>query len=319
MSVDAARRSLTLLLPARARLAGALDQVPVLARILARGDGTPTDAGDEAQLQRVFDILPRGLPVAALTREHDCADAGHAMWLRADPAHVRVDLGAGRMLACGELGLAREEVEALLQPLKPVFGDAGCPISAGAPSRWYVTLPRDAKLPGFVAPHRVLGDDIFAHLPEGELGRRWRGLMNEAQVILHHHPLNAQRIAQGKLPVNSLWFWGAGILPDHVRCHHVAVCSDDLLLAVLAKRAGARHHQLPLRPEAASLVSGALFDLRRVRAIEALDKDWITPAIHALARGAVECLQLDFSDGRCWRYRHANRWRFWRRPPAAWA
>jgi hypothetical protein len=190
--------------------------VPVLARILARGDGTPTDAGDEAQLQRVFDILPRGLPVAALTREHDCADAGHAMWLRADPAHVRVDLGAGRMLACGELGLAREEVEALLQPLKPVFGDAGCPISAGAPSRWYVTLPRDAKLPGFVAPHRVLGDDIFAHLPEGELGRRWRGLMNEAQVILHNHPLNAQRIAQGKLPVNSLWFWGAGILPDHV-------------------------------------------------------------------------------------------------------
>jgi hypothetical protein len=267
-------------------------------------------------LQRAFDILPRGLPIAALTREYDCTDAAAAMWLRADPAHLRADLGTGRMLACGELGLTRDEAEALLQPLKPVFGDAGCPISVGAPSRWYVTLPRDARLPTFVPPHRVLGDDIFPHLPEGDLGRRWRSLLSESQIVLHNHPLNSQRVAQGKLPVNSLWFWGGGALPDHVRCEHRALLSDDLLIAALARRASVSHSELPTRLDAVSADAGALFDLRRVRDLTILERDWIAPARERLARGGFEWLQLDFADGARWRYRHGHRWRIWRRAPA---
>ena len=40
-----------------------------------------------------------------------------------------------------------------------------------------------------------------------------RMLLNEVQVLLHQHPLNAARQTRGLPPVNSVWFWGAGRLP----------------------------------------------------------------------------------------------------------
>jgi hypothetical protein len=36
------------------------------------------------------------------------------------------------------------------------------------------------------------------------------------QVILHQHPVNAERRARGLPPVNSLWLWGGGPLPQRV-------------------------------------------------------------------------------------------------------
>lgn len=302
-----------LLLPARAALQGAPTDAPSFARAFARGDRRDVEAGDEAQLQRHFDILPRGLPIAAITRDFDCADAAHQAWLRADPAHVRADLGAGRLLACGELGLDRDEAEALVAPLKPLFGDEGCPISIGAASRWYLALPRDAKLPAFVPPNRVLGDDIYAHLPDGDLGRRWRRLLNEAQVVLHNHPVNAARIAAGRLPVNSLWFWGAGALPDHVCCEHRSIASSDLLLAALARRSASAAAELPASFDALTAPAGALVDLRRIRTLAQLERDWIAPSLQAQRAARIGDLVLDFADGLQLRHERGHRWRIWRR------
>lgn len=301
-----------LLLPPRHQLAGA---APLLERVLARGDRSQAEGGDEAQVLRAFDLLPRGLPIAALTRQYDCGDAAHHAWLRADPAHVRADLGAGRLLAVGELGLDEAEVAALLPSLKPLFGDEGCPISAGAPSRWYLMLPRDVRLPAFAPPGRALGDDIYEHLPEGDLGRRWRRLLSEAQVILHNHPLNAARAASGRPTVNSLWFWGGGSLPDHVRCHAGSVLSDDLLFAALARAAQVPRSELPPAFAGVTIGSAPLLDLRRQRDATALERDWLAPAL-AAARRARRPVRLDFADGLCLQYRLAHRWRFWRRTPA---
>ena len=305
----------TLLLPAREALQGDPFAAPMLARIFARADRTSVEAGDEVQIQRHFDLLPRGLPIAAITRDFDCADAAQHSWLRADPAHVRADMGAGRLLACGDLGLTREEAEALVSPLKPLFGDDGCPISVGAESRWYLELPRDSRLPPFSPPSRVLGDDIYAHLPAGDLGRRWRRLLSEAQVALHHHPLNAARIAAGKLPVNSLWFWGAGALTDHVRVAHRSVLSEDLLLVALARRAGIQARALPASFEPTT--SDAIVDLRRVRQVASIERDWIVPALQAQSRQTSVELLLDFADGLQLRYLRKHRWRVWRRPASA--
>lgn len=309
---SAALPALTLLLPAIASLEGQGERAPSLARVFARGDRRPCEAGDEVQLQRHFDLLPRGLPVAALTRQFDCGDAAGQTWLRADPAHVRADLGAGRLMACGDLGFEPGEVVELMQPLKPLFGDDGGLLSAGADSRWYLALPREARVPEFSPPSRVLGDDIFAHLPQGDAGRRWRRLLSEAQVILHNHPVNAARIARGRLPVNTVWFWGGGALPDHVRSPHARVASDDLLLASLARAAAVTHLELPSRlgPDEAA---GALIDLRRIRDAGALERDWIAPALQALRSGQVSMLQLDAADGWQVDYRRGHGWRLWRR------
>lgn len=305
--------TLTLLLPPRSRFEG-LTFDHVVARALGRADRLPQgEAGRRAQLLHHFDLLPRGWPIAAITRQHDAKDAQQHAWLRADPAWVRADINAGRMLACGEaLALDAAQAEDFLRPLKPLFGDAGFPISAPVPQRWYLMLPKQAKPPSFADPDTALGDDLFEHLPQGPEGRRWRRLLSEAQVILHNHPRNAARVAAGKPPINSLWFWGGGALPDTVTTDFARVCSDDAECAALAACAGRTAQSLPA--DLPDIAADTLIDLRRFVDAAALQRDWLQPAIERTMRGAIAYLQLDCEDGRRFGINRRQRLRLWRRP-----
>lgn len=308
----------TLLLPARARLDGPRLSDAV-AGALGRADRLPSaGAGERAQLLRHFDLLPRGWPVAALTRTLDAGDAGLAAWLRADPAYVRPDINGARLLGCGEaLRLDRRDIEAFLPALRPLFGDAGFPLDAPDPHRWYLRLPPGARLPAFASPADALGADLLDQWPgagddASPEARRWRALMSEAQVVLHNHPHNATRIASGRAPVNSLWFWGAGMLPDHVASGARAVASDDVLVRALGNLAGlvvADGPQGFAAPE-----TDTLFDLRTARDPRQLHDAWLAPAVHALRGRRLGGLRLDFEDGTRLALSPAHRWRFWRRP-----
>ena len=299
--------SATLLLPAAARLIG--EGLPAdVAKALGRSDRGRTTAGEQAQLRRHFRLVPDHWPIAALTRQLDASDAEGAMWLRADPAFVRPDMNGARMLSHGEaLELTAEDTAQLLPSLKPLFGDAGFPIDAPHPSRWYLRLPPEAQLPEFAPPEDVLGDDLFAHLPQGDAGRRWRALLTEAQVILHQHPWNAWRLGQGKPSVNSLWFWGAGRLPTFVSTPFKQVKGNEVLLRALAKAADVGVGEVGEDVD-------ALVDLRHVRSLETLGRDALQPLIGEVAAGRLDALNLDFEDGSQYALRRDQRWRFWRRP-----
>jgi hypothetical protein len=310
----------TLLLPARDRFAGQALPLP-LAHVLGRADAiAASEAGARAQLLRHFALLPRGWPVAALTRSQDASDAASAQWLRADPAWIRPDINGARLFACGDgLPLSGEDAGALLPSLRTLFGDTGFPIDAPSPSRWYLRMPVGATLPPFPEPDEALGTDLGDALVDaggGSAGadvRRWRALLNEAQVVLHNHPWNARRAAAGKPPVNSLWFWGGGMLPDNVTTTHSQVASDDVLLRALAANAGVSPAPASVRFE---LAGDGLFDLREARDLAALDRDWLQPATGALRHGKLRELRLDFADGAGYLLVPAQRWRFWRRPLA---
>ena len=227
--------TLTFLLTERRRFSGQKLHANI-AKVLGQADKLPIlSEGKQAQLERHISILPRnGWPTAALTRQLDAKDAELNSWLRADPAHVRAEMGVVRLLACGDLGLTQTEADELIKPLKILFGDIGFPLSAPNPARWYLMLPKESKLPVFVSPDEAIGADIFSVFPPDDSAKRWRTLLNEAQITLHNHPLNAERIQKGLLPVNSLYFWGGGALPDHQRLR------PDSPVPEL--RPGARHH-----------------------------------------------------------------------------
>lgn len=302
----------TLLLPAARRFGG--QRLGVAAALaLGRGDrDVPTEAGRKAQLLRHFELLPNHWPLAALTRQADVGDAAGACWLRADPAHVRPDINGARLLAIGEsLALTSQDSAAFLPALKPLFGDAGFPIDAPTPSRWYLRLPHEARPPVFTEPDDALGADLFDHLAEGNQGRRWRTLLGEAQVLLHNHPWNAQRVAQGKPAVNSLWFWGGGTLPDFVRSTHAVACSNDEIAHAIAAAAGIAR---PLPACFEAVREDAVFDLLEMRDLDALEGDWLVPAVEALRRGELQRLLLDLADGVRFELVRGHRWRFWRRP-----
>lgn len=320
--------SATLLLPGRARLAQQR-LPPALAVRLARAgrSADPTHGNGLGQLGRVLDVLPRTWPVAAATRQRDVGDAVGSAWLRADPAYVRPDINGARLLAHGPaLALDATDVDAFLPALRPLFGDAGVPIDAPNPSRWYLRLSAGAKWPPFVPPDLALGDDLFDHLPgasadESGEGRRWRALLSEAQVVLHNHPHNAERLAKGLAPVNSLWFWGAGVLPGSVRTAYASIATDDDALEAMALLAGAATGALPAAWSSTPLLNmggnanadSALFDLRHVRDLAALERDWLAPLHADILAGRIQRATLDFGDGQAFILAPGQRWRFWRR------
>jgi len=307
--------SLIVLLSTRQRLAA----MPVLARgVVARwwyrGDRLPDVAsGRDAALREHFVFSGMQIPAAALTRQQDANDAESALWLRADPAHARADMTTARLLAVGELGLTPEDCSALLQPLKPLFGDAGFPIDAPTPQRWYLRCPPGTKLPKFSSPDDVLGDDLGEHLPTGNEGRRWRSLFNEAQILLHQNPLNAARERRGQPAVNALWFWGAGSLPDWVKSSVTQLLSDDLVARLLATRANARVTALDAAqwPNKTSAGDVAL-DLSTLRDLAQLEA-WFARIESALSAGVFTDAKISFESGERVDVLRKQRWRFWRR------
>lgn len=304
----------TLLLPGRARFGGQRLPEPVATR-LARADRSQ-HKGDAAA--RLFDMVPRGWPVAAATRQMDVGDAADAIWLRADPAYIRPDINGARLLAFGDaLSLTVQDSDAFLPALKPVFGDAGFVLDAPHPSRWYLRLTSGARLPAMASPGDALGADLLEQLPgadeDGSVeARRWRSLLNDAQITLHQHPRNAQRVAAGLAPVNSLWFWGAGTLPHQVRAPFTQVLGDDPGLHAFARLAGAAAGPLPPRWHGGE--GELLFDLRGYRDLALLGPQWLLPAVADLDHGVLQRLCVASQDGTVFDLRPRQRWRFWRKP-----
>jgi hypothetical protein len=293
----------TLLLPSLSRLAA----ISTLPHLLGRGDREPDQApGLLAALAEVFAVPGAGLPVAALLREAQARDAGESVWLCADPAWVQVKLAGARLLACGALGLTRDEAEDLARPLRPLLGDAGMLLETSTPDRWQLRLPVGSPLPAFAAPETVLGEHLLTHLPQGIEGRRWRALFTELQVLLHQHPRNRARAQQGLPPVNALWLWGGGTLPSRPRTTLSGLLSADPLTRALAQ-----HARVTICSDMAQL--------------HGLGNTWVDLAAHTppdvqyllesamrkLRRG--DALRLAFVDGARWRITTVQRWRFWRR------
>ena len=59
-------------------------------------------------------------------------------------------------------------------------------------------------------PHTLPGKEILPALPRGGDKGVLKKLIDSSIRILSQHPINEERISQGKRPANGVWFWGAG-------------------------------------------------------------------------------------------------------------
>jgi 2,3-bisphosphoglycerate-independent phosphoglycerate mutase len=64
-----------------------------------------------------------------------------------------------------------------------------------------------------IPPHDILGKEITDYLPVGNGEDVVRKMMLSSTGILERHPVNTERIKQGKKPANSIWLWGQGKKP----------------------------------------------------------------------------------------------------------
>jgi 2,3-bisphosphoglycerate-independent phosphoglycerate mutase len=65
-----------------------------------------------------------------------------------------------------------------------------------------------------VPPHDIIGKDIMDYLPVGKGEEILRNVMMDSVMVLERHPVNVNRVKEGKNPGNSIWLWGQGKKPN---------------------------------------------------------------------------------------------------------
>ncbi len=60
-------------------------------------------------------------------------------------------------------------------------------------------------------PHDITGKPIKEYIPSHPNAEKLYELMKKSYDLLKDHPLNLERIKNGKRPANSIWLWGEGV------------------------------------------------------------------------------------------------------------
>lgn len=175
-----------------------------LEKIVKKASFQPDRTGLTRLLFNHFSQIPitgPDLPMASLMSKHKFA-------LRADPCYLHPDRD-GLLLLADDLELTLAENQQLLAQIQPLLEQFGGKLVGGNDQQWLVHLTALPDVTFYALPE-VVGKSVENFLPIGATQQDWIRLWNEIQMQLYSSAINEQRVNAGKLPINSVWFWGAG-------------------------------------------------------------------------------------------------------------
>lgn len=316
--------------------------LPALSTLMSRGKLTERGAmALETWLEEEFGggDPASDFPWAAVERAGLGMAADEHHFCCADPVNLKAKRTA-LYLACGEsLALTIDEAKALVNTLNSHFAVEHIEFSVIAPTRWHVRLDRPVTIQSTPVA-QAQGRNIDALMPRGNDARTWIKRMNEAQMLLHEHPVNVARESYGAPPINSIWPWGFGSRPQLNRPPIDLLISPAPLysgLGAVCNIAVASTSGGFAATIERSTVASALVILDHPRhalacsdgdawrsALTAIDDEWLAPSLDALRSGRCETLEviglsqdnsvhIEVTRGDTWRFWRATRpWTQWR-------
>lgn len=250
-------------------------------------------------------ITTDDLPMARLR-------GGSAASLCADPCYLHPD--RDRLLLFNrDLDLTLPEAESIAELVQPLLADFNARLTVQTPQQWLLELDSMPELE-LVALEGLHGLPVTEFLPRGLQSQNWVRLWNEIQMLLFDCEINRQREVEGKVPINSVWFWGLGELPSWQPWPLVS--GNDPLLEKLAglSQSGFKtdvdlfERKLPL-PAIKSVAINTEQDL--VAQLQQLNDNWLAPAMTALKKWQLRELELIVPEWGVYTLTSINSWRFW--------
>jgi len=284
-------------------------ELPRLEALLARADRLVEPVGYAAGLFALFGmqtVVGADLPTAAVCFLADTGEAPAGFLLHADPLQLLPD--RDRLLAFGLDGdpLDDDEIARLVAAFNAHYTDDGVRLYGSPAGRLYLHCDRAPSIR--TAPlWSVIGRNLDLFLPDGADRRRWRGLLNETQMLCHALQLNREREARGRPALGGLWFSGGGSLPAAGQGPVGRLVGDCLLargLLALSPGAGGDELIVEHAPGRALMRADANAWLRALEELEVRMAD--------LLRGCAE-FHLHPGNGTVYRWRARSAWRLWRR------
>jgi hypothetical protein len=164
-------------------------------------------------------------------------DAQTGYWLRATPAHLEPRRSALMLTDFAVPDISATESASLVGTLAAHLREEDITLHVSRSGRWYLQTP-DAPAMQTFALESALGRDVREFLPRGTDSLRWHRIVTEMQMLLHAHPVNEAREAQGQPAINSVWISGGGTLTAPAPAQFSAVWSDDEIVRALARHSG---------------------------------------------------------------------------------
>ena len=319
--------------PAREALAEL--RLPALELLLARGRsaGAP-QLSPERWLVEAFGGEDAPLAAGALSVLAEGSEPGEDVWLRADPVHLRLGREGVALIPSAAFEVSRDEAEAVCESLNRHFAGT-LTLYPLAPGRWCARV-QDEIFAAAESPLEIAGELVHERFAAEPAARAWHSLLTEIQMVLHQHPVNAERERRGAPALNSVWLWGAGRAPRDAAGPWQSVSADEPLALGLARAAGMARRDLPATVEewlarapedgrhllvldalrAAHALDDAQAYAERLRAMEAR---WFAPLLAALRAERIGMVSLhvpDAADARSFETIGGDLRRIWRRPRA---
>ncbi len=291
------------------------DIAPALAKLMARGSfSTENVASTEAWIAQRFRFTSveethSFAAIALLGEQHAVPGASH--WLRADPVHLSVNRDHVVLLDGSQLEITPMEAAALCQSMQAHFAADGLIFHAAHPERWYIQSDHPIAI-HTNPPSAVRGRNVANYWFDGADRALWQGRLSEMQMLLHAHPVNEAREEAGQLPINGVWFWGAGALPDGLRQIYSHIIAHNALFAGLAALTQARYtdtdefHWASLAFAMSDQTLIVLDQLDKFaaygewhawrEALAALDKGLFERALPALRNGKIRAITIHAPD-----------------------
>jgi 2,3-bisphosphoglycerate-independent phosphoglycerate mutase len=110
--------------------------------------------------------------------------------------------------------LSHEDSKLLLNALQEDVVDAPVTFHHGGGYHNLMFIKTPPLTERMSPPNELIGEGIRQFMPEGNGARELVFVMNQAQIILHNHTYNKKRVFEKMDPINSIWFWGNGELPE---------------------------------------------------------------------------------------------------------
>ena len=114
--------------------------------------------------------------------------------------------------SAGEISTA--EASELIKAVKEALSDDEFSFYAGVSYRHCMIIKNGTTATHLTPPHDISGRVIGDYLPSGEYGDKLLSLIERSHEVLKNHPVNLERIKNGKNPATHVWFWGAGTKPS---------------------------------------------------------------------------------------------------------
>lgn len=110
--------------------------------------------------------------------------------------------------------ISTDEAKVLVNYIEEKLGSDTFKFYPGVSYRHCLVWANGDPKPGILTPpHDITGKKIKEFIPQGDNVEKLYDLMVKSYDLLKDHPVNIERVKNGKRPANSIWLWGEGQKP----------------------------------------------------------------------------------------------------------